>query len=214
MTGWLSRLIPSRSGPQPLSARAAATMEQWQSLPDVDLARAHYETRYTVVNTEATGLDLERDRLLAVGGIAVDCGLIHLDAACYEKLDPVPAEALSALLGLAGKGPLIVFNAPFNRGMIEQALLQHLGLSHAFTWIDLYLLMPALFPERFERPVRLAEWMASFGIETFQRHHALGDAWAIAQLFLAAEARALSMGLSTAPALVEQERAYQQHLKI
>lgn len=213
MTGWLSRLISARTGRQALGAEAAETLRKWQALAEPDLTHAHFETRYAVINTEASGLDLERDRLLAVGAIAVDCGLIHLDAAYYAKLEPAPADTLSALLGFAGKSPLVVFNAAFNRNMLERALQEQLGLSTEHLWLDLYFLLPTLFPERFERPVRLADWMASFGIETFQRHHALGDAWAIAQLFLAAQARALSIGLNTPPALAEQERAYRQKLK-
>lgn len=59
---------------------------------------------------------------------------------------------------------------------------------------------PRCFPERLERPGRLADWMAAFEIETFQRHHALGDAWAIAQLFLAAQSRTLARGHQSARA--------------
>ncbi|WP_341650249.1 hypothetical protein [Thauera humireducens] len=72
--------------------------------------------------------------------------------------------------------------------MLERTLEAHLGLAADWLWIDLYFALPALFPERFERPTRLADCMSSFGIETFQRHHALGDGWAIAQLFLAVQA--------------------------
>ena len=56
--------------------------------------------------------------------------------------------------------------------------------------------------------------MAAFGIETFQRHHALGDAWAIAQLFLAAQARALSFSVTTPAGLAEHQVAFRQKLKV
>ena len=211
---WLSRLKAARSGAHALSPHAEQTLRKWQALPDAAVDRPHFETRYVVVNTEATGLDLDRDRLLAVGGLGVDGGLLHMDDAYYAQLDPAPTEALAGLLGLTGKSPLVVFNASFNRSMLERALEQHLGLTPSFVWVDLYFLLPSLFPEKRDRPARLAEWMAAFGIETFQRHHALGDAWAIAQLFLAAQARALSLGVSSPAGLVEHQNAFRQKLKV
>jgi len=108
----------------------------------------------------------------------------------------------------------VVFNASFNRNMLERALQEQLGLTTDFLWIDLYFLLPSLFPEKLERPSRLGDWMAAFGIETFQRHHALGDAWAVAQLLLAAQSRALSLAVATPRALAEHEQAYRHKLKI
>lgn len=209
---WLSRLKAARG--QTLGAQAEETLQAWQALPEPVLDRSHFETRYTVVNTEATGLDLDQARLLAVGGIAVDAGLLHPGDAYYARLEPAPADALVGLLGLAGKNPLVVFNASFNRSMLERAFQHHVGFTPSFVWIDLYLLLPSLFPEKLDRPARLADWMAAFGIETFQRHHALGDAWAIAQLFLAVQARALSFAVSTPAGLADHQSAYRQKLKI
>jgi len=210
---WLSRLKAARGG-HTLGAQAEETLQAWQALPEPVLDRSHFETRYTVVNTEATGLDLDQARLLAVGGIAVDAGLLHPGDAYYARLEPAPADALVDLLGLAEKNPLVVFNASFNRSMLERAFQHHVGFTPSFVWIDLYLLLPSLFPEKLDRPARLADWMAAFGIETFQRHHALGDAWAIAQLFLAVQARALSFAVSTPAGLADHQSAYRQKLKI
>lgn len=210
---WLSRLKSSR-GDRRLGTQAEQTLRNWQALPEAALDASHFETRYTVLNTEATGLDLDEAALLAVGGVAVDSGLLAPADAYYAKLEPAPGDALAGLLELAGKGPLVVFNASFNRSMLERAFQEHVGFTPAFAWIDLYLLLPSLFPEKRDRPVRLADWMASFGIETFQRHHALGDAWAIAQLFLAVQARALSCSVSTPAALLDHQSAYRQKLKI
>lgn len=210
----LSRLKTARGSAQDLSPQAAQTLRDWQALPDAAVDRPHFESRYVVVNTEATGLDLDNDRLLAVGAVGVDGGLLQPSDAYYAKLEPAPSEALAGLLGLTGKNPLVVFNASFNRSMLERALQEHLGLSTSFLWVDLYFLLPSLFSEKLDRPARLADWMAAFGIETFQRHHALGDAWAIAQLFLAAQARALSFGVTSPAGLAEHQNAYRQKLKV
>lgn len=211
---WLSRIKAARGGPQALGAEALRTLERWQALAEPAHVQPFFETRYVVLTTEASGLDLDRDRLLAVGAIGVDGGLIHPADAYYAVLAPSPGDALAGLLGFAGRCPLVVFNATFNRSMLERGLSRHLGLAADFLWVDLYFLLPSLFPERRERPGRLAEWMAAFDIETFQRHHALGDAWAIAQLFLAAQSRALALGVASPRALAEHAQAYRQKLAI
>ncbi|MBN8440366.1 3'-5' exonuclease [Thauera sp. UPWRP] len=208
---WISRIIGGRSDTQALAPGIAETLAHWQSLPDTDLGRAHFETRYVVLNTEATGLDLDRDRLLAVGAIGIDGGLVSPQDSYYAPLDPAPALALSNLLTFVRKAPLVVFNAAFNLGMLEPVIEDRLGVSLDGQPIDLYFLLPALFSELHGSPVRLADWMSAFGIETFQRHHALGDGWAIAQLFLAAQARGLAQGAHSPRALLELERSYRQY---
>jgi len=211
MTNWLSRFLSSRDNETTLSDEATLALQGWFDQPAADNASAHFETRYVVVNTEATGLNLEKDRLLAVAAIAVDGGLLDPHDSYYGPLTQQPASTLAELLGVTGKAPLIVFNAAFNRTLLERAISEHLGIDSEWLWIDLYFLLPALFPERIERPARLAAWMEDFGIETFQRHHALGDAWAIAQLFLAAQARAAELGAHTPRALADIERAHRQY---
>lgn len=210
----LTRLKTARGGGEKLGEDTAQALARWSALPRVRRSRPHFETRYVVVNTEATGLDLDRDRLLAVAALGVDGGFIRPADAYYAQLEPAAGEALVGLLGVTGKSPLVVFNASFNRNVLERALQEHLGLATDLLWLDLYFLLPSLFPEKLERPSRLGDWMAAFGIETFQRHHALGDAWAIAQLFLAAQARAQSLAVSTPRALAEHEQAFRRKLKI
>ena len=211
---WLSRLKIARGNQPPLSAEAERALEAWQALAETAHEQPHFESRYVVLNTEATGLDLERDRLLAVGAIAIDGGLLHPQDAYYAQLEPSPGDALASLLGFTGRCPLVVFNATFNRTLLERAFARQLGFTPEFLWIDLYFLLPSLFPERLERPGRLADWMAAFEIETFQRHHALGDAWAIAQLFLAAQSRALSLAVTNPRTLADHAHAYRQKLKV
>lgn len=211
MNNWLSRLLTSSANSEPLSEQARQTLAQWAALPDADLGRAHFETRYVVINTEASGLDLDKDRVLAVSAVGVDGGIVAPQDSYYAVLGEQPVSALTGLLQAAGKAPLVVFNSAFNRTMLERALEEHLGLNADWLWIDLYFILPALFPERIERPARLADWMSSFGIETFQRHHALGDGWAIAQLFLAAQARALAQSALSPRGLAELERSYRQY---
>jgi len=207
---WLTRLLSNRADTASLDAPLRDALARWQALPQPDLGKAHFETRYVVINTEATGLNLESDRLLAVGAIAIDGALLSPHDSYYARLEPDPATALTNLLTFSGAGPVVVFNAAFNRSLLERALTEHLGITPEWAWLDLQWLLPTLYDEHIDRPARLADWMKAFSIETFQRHHALGDAWAVAQLMLAAQSRALATGLNTPRSLAELERLRRQ----
>lgn len=207
---WLTRLLGNRTDTASLDAALRDALAHWQSVAQPDLGKAHFETRYVVINTEATGLDLDKDRLLAVGAIAVENAVLSPHDSYYAHLEPDAATALANLLTFAGKGPVVVFNAAFNRRLIERAFDEHLGLTPDWTWLDLHWLLPGLYDELIDRPARLADWMKAFGVETFQRHHALGDAWAIAQLMLAAQSRSLALGLNTPRSLADLEHSRRQ----
>lgn len=207
---WIANLISGRADQDALDPAVRDALAQWMALSEVDATRPHFETRYTVVNTEATGLNLDQDKLLSVAAIAVNEGLICPTESYYATLEPDPAATMAKLLTFAGKGPLVVYSAGFNRTMLDRAFAQHLGFTPELVWLDLYILLPALFPEKIDRSARLGDWMNAFDIETFQRHHALGDAWVISQLLIAALARALASGSGTAHALAELERAKRQ----
>ncbi|MCB1927266.1 MAG: 3'-5' exonuclease [Rhodocyclaceae bacterium] len=202
---WLSRFV---SGTRPeLPAAAAAKIAQWQEGERGEQALPHFETRYVVVNTEATGLNLDKDRLLAVAAIAIEGRSLKPSNALYRPLDDDPAEGLADLLEFAGHAPWVVFNASFNRKLLERVFEARCDFEPDVTWMDLQWLMPALFPEFHTGQVRLVDWMESFGVETFQRHHALGDAYAIAQLLMAALGRAHDTGAINARSLIEIERS-------
>ncbi|MCK9987371.1 MAG: DNA polymerase III subunit epsilon [Azoarcus sp.] len=207
---WLTRLLGTRTDTTSLDAPLRDAIASWEALAAPELGSAHFETRYVVINTEATGLDLDKDRLLAVAAIAIDREHLSPHDSYYAPLEPDAATALTNLLTFAGKGPVVVFNASFNRSLLERALDEHLGLTPDWTWLDLHWLLPALYDEHIDGPARLADWMKAFGIETFQRHHALGGAWAIAQLMLAAQARARALGLNTPRSLADLEHSRRQ----
>lgn len=210
MSNWFSRLLQQRTPPPVLDTGLRETLAHWQTAPLPDLERSHTETRYVVLNTHATGLDADTDRLLSVAGVAVDCGRIDLARSYYAELDIEPERILAGLLGYAGSGPVVVFNAAFNRSLLERNIDRHLGVSPGWTWIDLHLLLPRVFPELCDQPTRLAHWMELLGIDTFARFHALGDAWAIARLLQAFLSRALERELISPRALVDLEREMRQ----
>ncbi|TVO65993.1 3'-5' exonuclease [Denitromonas ohlonensis] len=207
---WLSRLIPGAHPPVQLAPEIRARLDAWRKLPETALTAQHTETRYVIVNTEASGLDLSKDRLLSVAAIAIEGGLIDPKLAFYQSLEPDPADALTGLLEFIGSSPIVVFNAGFNKRVILNAIERVLDVEPELHCIDLYWLLPALFAERGQSASKLTEWMNALRIETFQRHHALGDGYAIAQLFLATQARGRLLGHSTPQALIELEHARQR----
>lgn len=202
---WISRLV--HGVPNDLAPQLLERLKAWQATPPADSGRAHFETRYVVVNTEATGLNLDTDRLLAVAAIAVDGGTLSSANCMYAPLGDNPAEALVSLLEFAGRSPWVVFNASFNRGLLEKNFDAVLGAELDPMWIDLQWILPVLFQELESGQARLGTWMEAFDIETFQRHHALGDAYAIAQLLMAALGRGRSLGAITPRSLAEIERS-------
>ena len=203
---WLSRLLVSRSDTGSLDAGLRETLDAWHKLPASDLNRSHFETRYVVVNTEASGTQAGQDRLLAVSAIALEGGVLSPQESFYASLEPDPATALTNLLVFVGNDPVAVFNSAFNRTMLEHGFDHFLGVDPHWEWLDLYWVLGSLFPEHELRQGRLAEWMARFGIETFQRHHALGDAYVITQLLMATLARSMSRGMVTPRALTDYEQ--------
>ena len=202
---WLSRLVPG--GRSELGEPLVQRIREWKSQPEADLGCAHFEARYVVVNTEASGLDLNHDRLLALAAIVIDGGTLSPSQSVYLPLGTDPAQALVSLLEFTGKSPWVVFNSAFNRNVLEGACSEHLNLVPEPHWLDTQWLLPALFPEHQIGQDRLSRWMDALGIETFQRHHALGDAYAIAQIFMAALGRAQAEGLKTPRQLIELERS-------
>lgn len=203
---WLSRLLSNRADVSSLDTALRETLSQWHMLPAPDLNKSHFETRYVIVNTEATGTNVARDSLLSVAAIAITREQVVPAESLYASLEPDPATALTNLLSFVGNDPVVVFNSAFNRRMLEHAFSQQLGVDPEWAWIDLYWVLGALFPEMSVHGVRLAEWMRLFDIETFQRHHALGDAYVIAQLMLAVQAKARKRGLYTPRGLGELEQ--------
>ena len=199
---WLSRFLPG-SGPG-LSPDQQTSLEIAGSLPAPDLARSHYETRYVVVNTE-TGPADGAQRLLAVGAVAINRGLIHADDAWQARLGDKPADALIGLLRFIARAPVVVFNAPFNRGVLERAFEQHLGTLPALEWLDLMVLLPSLYPERIGGQARMDAWLGAFGVDRLDHRDALLEALAVAQLHQVALARARSQGLISPQDLLDTQ---------
>lgn len=218
---WLARLLPRRAD---VPADHAAALDAYRKAPriarDTEIARL----RLVVVDVETSGLNPYRDRLLALGAVAVDAMLLRFDDSftafmrqrttstdeniLVHGIDgttqisaPEASEGLAAFLLYAGKSPLIAFNADFDRAVIERALRATLATALDNPWIDLARLAPAVLGGTSART--LDEWTREHGIENYRRHDALADATATAQLLQVVLAHAAANSLTRLTDLVE-----------
>lgn len=229
---WFSRFFPGAHAPlaQPLTPVQQQSLERWRQLPAPDLTRPHYQTRYVVVDVESSGLDMNRDRLISIGAVAVVNGvidgqdvfetilrqeevsttdniLIHGIGGSAQREGIDPPDALLAFLDYCAKAPLVAYHSVFDQTMIDRALQRYLGTAAQATWIDLAWVMPDLFRERIDAQVSLDSWLEQFGIENIQRHNAVSDALATAMLLQAAIARGASRGAKSAASFVDTEKS-------
>ena len=222
---WLKALLRRGSA---LDGAVAARLAGWRGLERPGPGRPLGAQRMVVVDVEASGLDPYRDRLISVGAVAVEDGLV-LPAQCFEAVlrqdsaslhDNIvvhriggsaqrggrdPAEALVDFLAFAGKDPLIAFHSDFDRVLIERAARAALGVKPENAWLDLAVLAPALLGPRARS---LDDWLELFGIENDRRHDALADAVATAQLLLPVLAAAHAQGLDSCARLLRMQKDY------
>jgi len=176
--------------------------------------------RWVVVDCETSGLDPARDRLLALGAVAVRSGRIELADSFSATLQQAQAsgahnilvhgigadaqlagqpaeEALRAFTAYLGEGCPVAFHAPFDAQVLRRAMAGVPDARAPGEWLDLAMLAPALRPEEARRCKLLDDWLGAFGIETHARHEALADAFSAAQLLLALLAEAERQRIDT-----------------
>lgn len=176
MTAWFSRLFTGQEGrDSALTTSQQALIAGWRQLPEVDMSRSHYRSRYVLVDVETTARNLKSDRLVSIGALALVDGLINFqeafhvvlaydtpgaDAAAGEANAPnvpnaqnpapviagvPPVDALISFLSFAGKAPLVDYHSPLVGAMIERALVEHIGIVSAQPCIDLAWVLSDLF---------------------------------------------------------------------
>lgn len=166
-------------------------------------------TRWIMLDVETSGLDMHRDRLLAIAAIAlrvdwpgrrlcVDLGdsfevvlrqdevstkdniLLHGIGAQRQREGVDPAVAMRAFAGYVGSSPLMAFHAAFDQAMIGRSARLHLGQPLANPWVDLAHLCSVTFDN--VRARALDDWMDHFGIQCAARHQAAADTLAECEL--------------------------------
>jgi DNA polymerase-3 subunit epsilon len=218
--GWLRRAPAVRD--DELAARLAA-LPTPRPLDD----RPLHAQRLVVVDVETTGLNLARDRLLAIGAVVIEDGaidfaqqfectlqgaegrlggsmLIHGIGPRAAAAGLAPEQALAAFLAFVGDSPLLAFHAGFDRHMLAAALRRTLGLRWRHPFLDVAELAPLLCPQATVGPGGLDDWVRHFGLQVLDRHHASADALVTAELALILFSRARRQQLDSLAALEQR----------
>lgn len=170
------------------------------------------EARWVVLDVETSGLDPQRDQLLAIAAIAVqvdwaakrlsitpgdsfevvlrqsevatakDNILLHGIGLQRQREGAPMPDGLRAFTRFAGSSPLLAFHAPFDQAMIGRFVQAHLGVALPNRWVDIEQLC-AVTHEKV-RARALDEWLAHFGIVCANRHQAAADTLAECELLL------------------------------
>jgi DNA polymerase-3 subunit epsilon len=164
--------------------------------------------RWVVLDVESSGLDPQRDRLLAIAAVALQLDgatprivagdsfevllrqrdtpvdraniLLHGIGVGAQSAGMEPREALEAFERWAADSPLFGFHVAFDEALIQRAMKAVLGRKLRNAWLDLAPIAEVLEPGT---PCKsLDDWMAHFGIHCAQRHQAAADTWATAEL--------------------------------
>jgi len=223
---WLQRLLRK---PSPLSAEQGASLAAYRRLSPRNSDMLLAMQRLVVVDVESTGLNVFSDKLISIGAVSVEAHTIRLNQSfetvlqqsSSSSVDNIlvhgiggtaqvtgknPADALLEFLSYVGNAPLVAYHAGFDRAMIDRATLSFLGMTLKNSWIDLALVAPALFPQSANGRRTLDDWTALFNIENPNRHNAVADACATAQLLLVLLAQAEQQGIRHLRELIQLEK--------
>lgn len=167
------------------------------------------EMRWVMLDVETSGLDMHRDRLLAIAAIAlrvdwpratlrVDLGdsfevvlaqgqtsskaniLLHGIGAQRQRDGVDPLQAMQAFAQFVGHSPLLAFHAAFDQTLIARYARMHLGAALPNSWVDVDHLCAVTYEG--VRARALDDWMAHFGIRCAVRHQAAADTLAQCEL--------------------------------
>ena len=188
------------------------------------------EVRFVALDSETTGLDPRRDRLITIGAVAVVGGDILLDDA-FEIMMPVryntssvtvhgitrdeardglsEPEALEALLDYLGTGVIVGHHILHDITALTLACNRHFGIELRNRFLDtmdltLHLERDGVLPENTRiEGFSLDALCQLFGVVPHDRHTAAGDAFITAQVFQRLLRLARKAGRDTLGALAE-----------
>lgn len=167
------------------------------------------ESRWIMLDVETSGLDTQRDRLIAIAAIAlrvdwktkkllVDIGdsfevilqqeqtsskdniLLHGIGAQKQRDGIHPLLALQTFNQFIGASPLLAFHAAFDETMIQRYQRKYLNTELPNVWLDIDHLCAVTYEKVSARA--LDDWMAHFGIRCAIRHQAVADTLAECEL--------------------------------
>lgn len=206
-------------------------LARWFGKADSDFALD--SRRWVVLDVETTGLDLRKDELLAIAGIAVRIdgdvapridladsfeAVLHHEAPSADKANILlhgigvgaqragapPHAVLASFEQWIGASPLVAYHAVFDQTMIGRAMKREFSRALPNPWLDLAPVAAGLHPEH--RLRSLDDWLEHFGIDCAARHEAAADTLATAELLLRLWPRARAKGCASFDGLAQLAR--------
>ena len=223
MTWWPS--APDRRRRKALQAATPGPLRDFLATPPPGPATGLSQLRLLAVDLETTGLDERTARIVSVGFVPVDglrielSGARHLlvrgealvgQSAIFHGLGddlvaeglPLP-EALAELLGALAGRVLLAHHTRIETTFLSAACRRTWGADLPCPAVDTLelerrLTTSAWQPDPREGTLRLSQARRRHGLPTYRAHHALGDALACAELYLAQAAEMRAAGPVTA----------------
>jgi DNA polymerase III subunit epsilon len=215
-------------------AGAASRSAMLGALDDDVLAQSPEEVRWVVADVESSGLNPNKDSLIAIGAVAVVNGQISLSDS-FEMVikQTVPSsdanilihriggdaqlngdaarDVLQTFAAYVGASPLVGYHAGFDEAMLLRAYRDVLNVTPRREWLDLASLAPAIVPAEGKPvappPKSLDGWLARFGVEIELRHNAAADAFGTAQLLQTLLPFAKNRKLNAVASVLDEARA-------
>lgn len=236
---WLDRIGRSLRGllPTRLLAPRRAVKAYWRAYHLARLRQQAMDTpldavEFVVIDTETTGLDHRRDRVISFGAVRVRGREIHLREAVDWRVrapKPSPPESIEIhgllnqsleggmdeatfverLVGFVGQAVIVGYRPGFDLAVLNRVVREQTGGRLTNPTLDVFTLgmrvdYPIKPPFVNPEPYRFDALVARFHIETPGRHTAIGDAYTTGILFVKLLERLRVQGVGTLGALLRR----------
>lgn len=188
--------------------------------------QAFLPTRWVVVDLETTGMSpIKGDRIVEIGAVAVEHGRIaeeystlvdperfippfvqriHGISDAMVSGQPVFAQVLPSFLRFCGDSVLVSHNATFDRSFLDHQAMEIMQLPLPHAHVDTLRVSRLLLPKLGKHNLDALTNHFDVRIPPAQRHRALGDARATAEIWLKMLHMAMEEGKSLTKGFIRQ----------
>lgn len=180
--------------------------------------QAFIPSRWVVVDLETTGMSpVKGDRIVEIGAVAVEDGVVtdsystlvdperlipyfvqrvHGISDAMVRGKPVFRDVLPSFLEFCGDSVLVSHNAPFDRGFLDHHAMEVMQTPLPHAHVDTLRVSRLLLPKLGKHNLDALTQHFQVRLPPAERHRALGDARATAEIWLKMLAMAMQEGKS------------------